>query len=126
MSGYFFTELDARLTGRREWELLSPLGYRSDLLDCTILVPTGFQTDFASVPRIPVIFTLWGDRAHREAVIHDYLYRMDSEPVVSRKEADRVFLEAMKARGKPRYISQAMYRGVRVGGWAAFHKRTVV
>ena len=45
------------------------------MLKDTITVPTGFFTDFASVPRMPFVFLLFGDVAHEAAVIHDYLYR---------------------------------------------------
>ena len=31
----------------------------------TITVPTGFLTDFASVPRMPIVFLLFGDRRTR-------------------------------------------------------------
>ena len=47
----------------------------SPMLKDTITVPTGFLTDFASVPRMPFVFLLFGDVAHEAAVIHDYLYK---------------------------------------------------
>jgi len=119
----FLTELDARLKDDdRVWVLVSPLVYESDILG-RIDVPAGFETDFASVPRVPVFYTLFGDRAHREAVLHDYLYRLDSIPVAERSQADGVFLEAMAERGKGFFVRYAMYWGVRVGGWTAYHKK---
>jgi hypothetical protein len=66
---------------------------------------------------------LFGDRAHHESVIHDYLYRIDSVPCVGRKQADDVFLEAMEARGKGFFVRYSMYWGVRMGGWTAYHKK---
>lgn len=118
----FLSELDARCVDDMVWRLNDTLSYQSDIAD-RIDVPAGFETDFASVPRIPVVYTLFGDRAHREAVVHDALYRIDSVPVVSRATADRVFLEAMECRGKGAFVRYAMYAGVRLGGWAAYHKR---
>ena len=120
----FETDLDNRVLSDRVYRLNSPLIYRSDTLGL-IAVPAGFQTDFASVPRIPLIYEAWGDRAHREAVIHDYLYRKDSIPVVDRSMADSVFKEAMKATGKPWRIWWFMWLGVRAGGWTAYHKLQV-
>ena len=121
----FLTELNARLKDDdRIWIIDSRLVYESDLVGI-IIVPEGFETDFASVPRIPVFYILFGDRAHRESVIHDYLYRSDSFPSVSRGQADNVFLEAMKCRGKRFFVRYAMYWGVRAGGWTAYHKRNV-
>lgn len=84
-----------------------------------------FETDFASVPRVPLVYDAFGDRAHYESVIHDYLYCINSKPVVSRKMADDIFLEAMTLRGKGCFVRYAMYSGVRLGGWTAYHKRKV-
>jgi len=90
-----------------------------------IEVPDSFQTDFASVPRLPFIYTMWGDRAHREAVLHDFVYCYDSNPILLRSEADSLFKIAMISRNQPSYIYNPMYAGVRVGGWKAYHKRSV-
>ena len=96
----FLTELDARLKDDdRIWLLDSPLVYESDILGL-ITVPAGFETDFASVPRVPIAYTLFGDRAHRESVVHDYLYRIDAVPPATYDQANDVFLEAMECRGK--------------------------
>ena len=118
----FITELQTRLLDDDSvWVLDAPLVYESDLLKCKVTVPIGFQTDFASVPKVPIAYMLFGDRAHREAVIHDYLYRSDSVPVVARKQADDVFYEAMKLRGKSFFVRWCMWGGVRLGGWTDFH-----
>jgi len=102
-----------------------PLIYESDILQQTVIVPDGFETDLASVPRIPLVFWFWGGRSHREGVLHDYLYRKDSIPVVARDVADRIFYEAMACRGKSWNVRWFMFLGVRVGGWTAYHKRNV-
>jgi hypothetical protein len=121
----FITELDAMLIkDDLIWKLERPLIYESDLLG-PIMVPEGFETDFASVPRLPVIYTLWGARAHREAVIHDYLYRTDSVPEVSFETANSAFLEAMECRGKSWYIRWPMYLAVKFGGFGSYHVRKV-
>jgi len=122
----FITELCLQLkNGDTVRVLEKPLGYYSSMLKLLVTVPTGFETDLASVPRLPFTYWLWGGRAHREGVLHDYLYRKDSVPVVKRSVADRVFLEAMKLRGKPRRVRWPMYSGVRIGGWTAYHKKFV-
>lgn len=79
------------LSGRAVWELLEPLWYRSDRFG-SIIVPPGFRTNYASVPRLPLVFLLAGDRSHKEAALHDWLYTVHS---VSREQADAVFLEAL-------------------------------
>lgn len=113
----FLTELEVRSIDDKRWSLTRPLSYQSDLLDACIHVPEGFVTDFASVPRVPIVYTAFGDRAHRESVIHDYLYQ---KHLVSRKLADKIFLEAMKARGKKWWVRTGMYLGVRLGGRSSY------
>lgn len=123
----FLTNLVGHLHPDNEtiWILDEPLEYFSTLLNTVVVVPKGFNTDFASVPRVPIIYTLWGDRAHREAVIHDYLYRIDCRPNVSVSEANDVFSEAMKERGKPWWVRWPMYWGVCLAGNSSYHKRNV-
>jgi len=121
----FLTDLDARLKDDDcIWVLDSPLVYESDLLG-KVEVPAGFETDFASVPRVPIAYMMFGDRAHREAVLHDYLYRIDSVPQATYSQANEVFYEAMELRGKGWFVRHAMWLGVVLGGWTAYHKKNV-
>ena len=121
----FLTELGIRLKDDdRVWMLDAPLSYESDILG-KIDVPKGFETDLASVPRVPIAYMLFGDRAHREAVLHDYLYRLDAIPSATYSQANKVFLEAMEVRGKSFFVRWAMYLGVVAGGWTAYHKKRV-
>lgn len=103
------------------------LRYRSDIVKALnlpsfpeglIVVPAGFVTDFASVPRIPIIYELFGDRAHHESVIHDYLYQ--THQGLDRQTCDRIFREAMQVRGKSKFVWEGMYLGVRLGGWNSY------
>jgi hypothetical protein len=123
----FLTDLDVRLKDDdKVWVIGSSLVYQSDILGgFKVEVPPGFETDFASVPRVPIAYTLFGDRAHRESVIHDYLYRIDSVPEVSFETANSVFYEAMECRGKSWFVRWAMYLGVKLGGFTSYHKRQV-
>jgi len=109
----------------RVWILTQSLSYYSLILKRWILIPAGFETDLSSVPRVPFVFWFWGGRAHREGVLHDFLFRKDSDPVVSFSMANRVFLEAMKSRGKPWNVRYPMYWGVCAGGYWSYHKRKV-
>lgn len=99
----------------KNFQLTEDLIYDSKVLNMTVVVPKGFITDFASVPRVPIAYTLFGGKAHHEAVIHDYLYRTKPH-ICSRPQADRVFLEAMKTRQKGLFLRVSMYLGVRIGG----------
>lgn len=131
----FLTDLNCKLLDDdKTWILQEPLVYESDLLG-TITIPAGFVTDFASVPRVPLIYSFYGDRAHRESVVHDLLYRVDAaqcisfwenlERHVSFDQANKVFLEAMAARKKSRFVRYGMYWGVCLGGRSSYHKRLV-
>ncbi len=76
-----------------------------------ITVPKGFRTDFASIPLpLRVILSPIG-RHGKAAVLHDYLCEYGT---MSRKDADRVFLEAMKVKDVGWIKKRVMYRGVRV------------
>lgn len=106
------------------WVLTEDLSYRSAFLGETIVVPKGFVTDFASVPRLPIVFWLTGDCAHDAAVVHDYLYQTHLSE--TRARADRTFLEAMKITGVPAWRRLDMYLGVRAGGissWSSGPRR---
>lgn len=111
--------------GKIIWKLHESLIYLSDTHG-EIIIPEQFETDLASVPRIPIVYMLWGDRAHREAVLHDYLYRIDAIPSLSRTNCDAMFREAMISRNQPSYIYNPMWTGVRVGGWRAYHRIKVM
>lgn len=120
----FTTELCIEITDNGLWRLTRPLVYESDLIG-KVTAPEGFLTDLASVPRVPIIFALWGDRAHREAVIHDYLFKIGSEPEVSWSTANNVFLEAMKCRGVGWHIRYPMYWGVVMGSYWSWKRKGV-
>ena len=132
-SSGFVTDLEIRLCPQNEclWIMdQTPLVYNSALLGCQVIIPAPiisfpFYTDFASVPRVPLIYELWGNKAHREAVLHDYLFRKNSIPRVSFMLANRVFLEAMLATGKPWRVAYPMFWGVVLGGYPSYHANYV-
>ena len=96
-----------------KWVLTAPLIYQSDVARRTFTVPRGFQTDLASVPRLPVVFLLCGDTSDEAAALHDHLY---SSHEVSRKMADAVLREASAVTGVPGWRRWMMWAGVRVFG----------
>lgn len=103
---------------RDEWTLLSPFQYIDPDLGL-ITVPEGYTTNFASVPRIPIIFDLVGAYGHAAAVLHDYLYE---HTTFSRKEADLVFKNALRSSGHARWRTWLMYYGVRLFGDRYYNK----
>lgn len=103
--------IDKREYGRQMWRVESPLVYESS--DRIYTVPSGFETDFASVPRLPFAYWLTGDSAHAAAVVHDYLY---VSKLVDKKTADAVFKEAMDDMGIGWLKRNTMYLAVRAFG----------
>jgi uncharacterized protein DUF1353 len=67
----FLSHLRVEEVTETDWRLTNPLVYYSAVLQRQIVVPEGFITDFASVPRLPFIYWFAGDTARKAAVIHD-------------------------------------------------------
>ena len=96
---------------------------------CTLLVPDGFRSDGASVPR-----WLWGvlglrpDGLHRAAsLIHDFICSrrgrkildFGNSPYLGRmesKDAHKLFGVMLEASGVPKWQAKLMYRAVRLFG----------
>lgn len=98
--------------------LLAPLTYVSRTAG-RITVPAGFVTDFASVPRLPFAYWLMGGTARGPAIIHDFCY---ATHVLSRRQADAVFFEAMVDAGLWAWRRWPMWAAVRLFGWLAWKK----
>lgn len=115
---YFLSDLnvDFYQVGKRR-RLLSDLCYASTRLNRVVTVPAGFETDFASVPRLPFAFLLAGDCGHYAATVHDWLY---SSKEVSRFTADATLLEALEVTGVQWWRRYPMWAAVRLFGWAAW------
>jgi len=115
-TGQFLTPLRAERAGDH-WVLTDGLRFRSGIAGHVVAVPKGFETDFASVPRLPLAHLLAGDTAHAAAVVHDYLYR---NRIGTRAQADAVFYEAMIALDEPWWRRWLMWAAVRAGGRATW------
>lgn len=111
--------------------LAYPLEFESESLGRVITVPRDFETDLASVPRLPFAYLLFGGVGDPAAVLHDYAY--SGREQITREQADALFREALGAldsaslAGKSSVTKAvagawfslrrgAMWLGVRVGG----------
>lgn len=119
-AGFVGPSISATMQADGTWTLNRKLVYHSDVTDKTYIVPRGFNTDYASTPRWPIVYWATGNTAHREATLHDFLYRSGIE---KRTTCDAIFREAMKVTGVPAWRRTAMWLGVRLFG-APFHKHT--
>ncbi|PAF44172.1 DUF1353 domain-containing protein [Helicobacter sp. 11S02629-2] len=99
----------------KSYKVLEPFYYyREDDNSKTIDVPVGFITDFASTPRI-----LWSvlppfGRYAKASVIHDFLCERFHKGLNTRKEADYIFLEALKASKVAPSKIYTLFLGVRL------------
>lgn len=111
----FITPVKLEVADEKNWKVTAPLLYESSLYSPTITVPEGFITDLSSVPRLPVVFLLFGDSLKAASVIHDYLYRTQSK--LSRELCDKIFLEAAHVSTNSPKKAYCMYLAVRAFGW---------
>lgn len=106
--GQFLTRLkteqltEGTFTTKALFKLIAPLSYSSNTINDIIEVPEGFITDFASVPRLPIIYVFLGNLGNSAATLHDFLYtyphipnkRLSALPV-TKEIADRVLQGAI-------------------------------
>lgn len=122
MSAAFLTPLRLEKAGPSRWALIDPLLFRSMRYPGVFVVPAGFMSDLASVPR-----ALWTvipkvDRYDAAAVLHDAGYEGRMETLsgqrihTTKAVADALFREACLALGVGRARAALMYAAVRVWG----------
>lgn len=115
----FLTPLDLRAYKPGEWVVLLALIFMATD-GKRYIVPRGFITDLASIPRLlRALFDVNGE-SRAAAVLHDFLYCIQH---TTRAEADALFLEALKSCGVPWATRYSMYLGVRAGGWMYWQDR---
>jgi hypothetical protein len=107
------------LADGKTWVILREFGYdvgaegSGDRVD----VAVGFETDFASIPRLFwAILPRWG-RYGNAAVVHDWLYWTQTRP---RQAADGIFREGMRVLGVGAVTRLVIYTAVRWFGWIAW------
>lgn len=123
MGGRFVTGLHVRLVAENptRWALISPLIY-DPARGRLVVVPVDFETDFASVPRWPVLYWLLGGTHTAAAVLHDWLYTPPYK--VSRARADALLREAAGVGAAPvaGWRRALVWLGVRIGGGGKFQQ----
>jgi Protein of unknown function (DUF1353) len=110
-------DLVVRRVDAERWAVVEPLVYRGDR--DRFVVPAGFRTDFATVPRLVTwlvprfgVFTL-------AAVLHDWLCTEGiTSGVVTSRDADGLFRRVMRESGVPVLHRWLMWTGVRWGALA--------
>lgn len=129
MEAQFFTELHSKdLEG--PWSVLTfPFAGYSAKYNVTWCAPPRFVTDFASVPRWPITYFLFGGKGKKNSVPHDLGYRWN---VLSRWQWDNIFCEmgkvyhhSLENQSIPKRVWRwterfVMTTGVVLGGWASY------
>ena len=94
------------------WRLVEPLAYQGR--DELFVVPTGFETDFASVPRAFTWLIPRYGRYTKAAILHDFLCRRASEGAIAWADADGIFRRTMRELGVPLLRRWLMWGAVRL------------
>ncbi len=125
--------LNVRALEGELYELLSDFSVKlvidGKAVGCTI--PKGFITDFCSVPRVPLAFTLFGGKYARSGTIHDGLYSgwpqvqlrvfpTDECIPITRELADEILYQVLRYEGASWFTAASMHRGVRLFGGAFY------
>jgi hypothetical protein len=122
-----YDEETGKWAGADQWWLDGELVYQSDVIGedgkpILVKVPDKYPTDLASIPRIPLLRTLFlKNGRHRPAAVpHDFLCRAsyvddyeDPLEAFPRRLADLIFLEAMALVKVKRRVRYPMYWAVR-------------
>lgn len=111
MSAEFIEIPSLDLHGASDWKLEERLVYVSELWPDDIIVPAGFVTDLASIPRIFRSIFPQNGRHRLAAIVHDYLVGLEG---FHRPLADRIFLEAMTVLGEARWRRTLMFLAVSI------------
>ena len=103
--------------GDAEWILLRPLVYEG--ARDTFIVPSGFTTDFATIPRI-LRWLVGRTGSHTRAVVlHDWLVSTGIDSgAVTHRDADALFRRVLRETGTPLLLRWLMWSGVRLGSLA--------
>ena len=107
--------------GDQTFVMMADLVYQVGGTNESIVVPRGFVTDFASIPRALWWWQSKTDRNEPAAIVHDYLYWDQS---CSKDEADAVIYLAMEDSGVSNFNRSAIFLGVHWLGDSPFAKNT--
>jgi len=115
----------------KKWRIVRPFIYHhgSRYSRKVIKIPSGRETDFASIPKIFLPLLPFWAKYSKPSPIHDELYRVKAiagKPI-TRKKADQVFLEAMlidfRNHRSGKFVAYLEYWAVRLFAWLAWKNK---
>jgi len=103
-----------RIPGTKYFKLIRPYVYYWPRKNKTIIVPTGYKTDQASIPRVilPIIVDNTG-KITDAAVPHDYGYTDLSKQGWTKEDVDLMFRDAMIEAEMKKWRAYIAWAGVR-------------
>jgi hypothetical protein len=101
----------------RLWKLVRPLVYEHPH-GWKVEVPAGMIADGNSGP-------LKHAENEPPGWLHDYLYRVDAVPRLSRSEADDIFCAALISEGRPAWRAYIQWAAVRAFGASSWRRKRV-
>jgi len=106
---------------KKHYKVVNELIYKDPLTGKKIIIPKGFYTDGASIPRWlwSVTGSPFAGNYIEAAVIHDFLYHLAIDKklkLTTRKHADDIFYQCMLEYGVPEREAKIKYRAVRLFG----------
>jgi hypothetical protein len=107
-----------RAISDKDWVLIQHLDFV--IFGKRWLVPEGFETDLASVPRL--FWSVYPQHTMKytpPAILHDFLY---AGQIVPRKQADEIFLEAMRQHGVSWFTRNFFYQLCRMFGARVYNE----
>ena len=112
----FTSNFKGELIGKNLWRNLESFEYHVNTYpsDEVIIVPIGFETDFASTPRMLWPFIAPIDRHAKAAVVHDFCYY---NGLYTREISDKIYREALRVLKINPIQIWLMYIFVRLCGW---------
>ena len=112
--------LTVRRVDANTWSLVEELVYQGNRQ--RFVVPAGFRTDFATVPRVVTWLVPRFGAYTLAAILHDWLVSQGPS-VVSPRDADGIFRRVMRESGVPVLRRWLMWAGVRWGALADPRRR---
>ena len=106
------------------WRLVEDFGYQSQAGNI-LIVPAGFETNFASVPRLLWPILPLSDAVYdKAAVLHDYAVSNRKLIGYSLMDCHRLFREVLRFSGTGRVKTELMYTAVVLFNWMGAGKGT--
>lgn len=129
----FLDPLEVEYIDGKNWKVTKEFDYLDQTIHpgVTIHAPSGFLTDFASIPQLFWNILPPTGQYGKAAVIHDLLYRSGGwgliggllDPPYTREESDQILRAAMLELSVPQWKITTIYNAVRLFGASSWQAK---